>query len=31
MPWVQVLMDKMDVNKDGLLQEEEFCLFLLQP
>ena len=28
MPWVQVLMDKMDVNKDGLLQEEEFCLFL---
>ena len=28
MPWVQVLMDKMDVNKDGLLQEEEFCLYL---
>ena len=27
-PWCQVLMDKMDENGDGMLQEEEFCMFL---
>jgi hypothetical protein len=27
-PWCQVLMDKMDSNGDGMLQEEEFCMFL---
>ena len=28
LPWCQVLMDKMDENGDGMLQEEEFCMFL---
>jgi Ca2+-binding EF-hand superfamily protein len=26
--WCQVLFDKMDKNGDGMLQEEEFCMYL---